>query len=636
MFYFKGVRRVYQRLLATRRLTSLTVTTVMVGLLLSPALASSAPDAASTPVTLTGVFSIIWGDPTPGVSDLPSTNYSLVDDKGQVYELTLDPRLSSRLPNIFAKRITVSGSLSQSRAASGAIRQTIVVDSIHTADGKAEIAPTVTGNHPFLSILCKFSDIATEPRTTSFFINQYGTTKPGFNNYIQEMSFNQANLDNSSATGWAVLPHPHDYYVTGSGSSSGYLNGLAQDCANASGRIDLSTYYGLNFMFNGQLGNYAWGGSVFLQNNGTSLFKRATWMPYWGESNTFGWREHGVLAHEMSHAFGSLHSGSSIGYQYGSVWDVVSDPQAHCSGAAIDATYGCVGQGIVSYNRDTMGFIPPGRKVIYAPSSGTQTYSLDFLSLTTASSSSSKYEIVVPTVANPNTRYYTVEARRQESYDSKLPLAQAVIIHDVDTTRGGGDPNAPIAYLFPPPGAPHDSPRGPGGDPGTGDAGANWPIGQTLMDNTNKIQIKVVAATSTGFTIQVSPLLVPFVVTQGTDDSTGQTTNSLSWAINQTVAGSPTIQLIGFQLPANANNTVKITGSLPPVPAGVIIQGKDCSDTINPRITLDGNGTATRFNLGLGNITLMGLNIRGFAGPQLGINALGHKGVKIFCTSVQK
>ncbi len=438
------------------------------------------------------------------------------------------------------------------------------------------------------------------------------------------MSYGAANLNNSKAVGWVTLPSPRSTYVSGGNTN---LNLLAHDCATASGQTDLSSYYGLNFMFNASLGCCAWGGGVFISNaNGQSGVWRATWMPYLGAGSTFGWREHGVLAHEISHSFGSLHSGSSVGYQYGSNWDVVSNPQAHCTGAAIDPTYGCLGQGIISYNRDTMGFITPTRKIVYDRNMGSQTYNLDFLSLATPSSPSSKYEIVVPTLANPTSRYYTVEARRQESYDTKLPLPKAVLIHDVDLSRGGGDPNAAIAYLFVPPGAPADATRGSG----TGDAGANWPVGQTMIDSTNKITIKVVAATSTGFTIKVAPVVV---VTQKTDNSTGQL-NSLSWALNQ-AAGDLTINTVEFQLAPDANNTVQVSGTLPAVRQGLTIQGKDCSDNLSSRITLDGGGTATRLNLSAGNISLSGLIIQNFVGPQLKVlNATSNKGVRVSCSRV--
>ena len=52
-------------------------------------------------------------------------------------------------------------------------------------------------------------------------------------------------------------------------------------------------------------------------------------MPYWGyisAGQRFGWLDHGVLGHELSHSFGSPHSDDSSGYQYGNYWDVVSKP----------------------------------------------------------------------------------------------------------------------------------------------------------------------------------------------------------------------------------------------------------------------------------------------------------------------
>ncbi|MBN9392791.1 MAG: hypothetical protein J0I20_32470 [Chloroflexi bacterium] len=602
-------------------------------LLLSPLLATSVnvQAAKSTEITLTGTFLTVWGDPSPGDLTAPSTTYSLAADDGNVYPLSFDPRLADRLVNLYTKRVTVTGSFSAPSKTGLTTNPVLAVDKLDIAPGTG-----TSGNHlnslgqkRFLSIMCQFSDIADTPRNLVFFQNQLGNTRPGFDNYIKEMSYGGANIDNSQAVGWVKLPSARSVYV----NSSTDLNKLAKDCATASGRTDLGNFFGLNFMFNADLGCCAWGGSVFISGaNGQSGIWRATWMPYFSNSR-FGWLEHGVLAHEMAHSFGSLHSGSSIGYQYGSSWDVVSNPQANCTGAAIDATYGCLGQGIVSYNRDTMNFIPAGRKVTYSPDQGIQTYSLDFLSLTTPSSGSSKYMVVVPTIASPTTRYYTVEARRQEGYDSKLPLAQAVLIHDVDTTRGGGDPNAPIAYLYPPPGATHDATRGPGGDPGVGAAAANWPVGQTMTDTTNKITIRVVAATSTGFTIQVAPVAVPVTVTQTSDNSTGQA-NTLSWALNQ-ANGDSSLNTLVFNLDAGAT-TINVTGTLPAVRSGLILKGKDCTDGSASPITINGAGNSS-LNLSAGNIMLMGLVIKGFAGPQLKITNNVHQDpVRLQCTTLQK
>lgn len=641
MLYPEILRQAFKSLrqLIYKRAGLLTALAVL--FLLSPALANSATPAQTaqpSEVTLTGTFNIIWGDPAPGDPTPPSTTYSLAEDSGQVYQLSFDPRLADRLVNLYTKRITITGTFNPPAKNSLKSEPVVAVD-------KLDIAPdsgprtNLVGNNKFLSIMCKFSDSAlVEPRPLLFFQNQLGDTRPGFNNYIKEMSYGAANLDNSQAVGWVTLPSPRSAYVS---DTNTILNQLAKDCATASGRTDLKSFYGLNFMFNGSLGCCAWGGSVFINNaNGQTGVWRATWMPYLGEASTFGWREHGILAHEISHAFGSLHSGSSNGYQYGSSWDVVSNPQANCTLTAIDPVYGCLGQGIVSYNRDTMGFIPSGRKVVYDRSQGTQTYNLDFLSLTTPSNASSKYEIAVPSLAKPNSRYYTVEARRQEGYDSKLPLSQAVLIHDVDTTRGGSDPNAPIAYLFPPPGATPDATRWDTNvGRGVGAANANWAVGQTLTDSTNQITIKVVAATSSGFTIQVGPpqpvVLVPVVVTQNIDNSTSQV-NTLSWAINQATTNT-SYNAITFNLSGDANNTVTVSGVLPAIPAGLTIQGKDCTNTAASPIIIDGQGSAARLNLGAGNITLMGLTIKGFAGPQILVtNTTNKKPVKFQCTVVRK
>lgn len=91
-------------------------------------------------------------------------------------------------------------------------------------------------------------------------------------------------------------------------------------------------------------------------------------MPYTAPPSRFGWYDHRVLAHEMSHAFGSPHPGSTIAYQYGSSWDIVSYTLAHCGDTpgVNDPTFGCVGQHVIANNKDMMQFIPAGRKFSYS------------------------------------------------------------------------------------------------------------------------------------------------------------------------------------------------------------------------------------------------------------------------------
>ncbi len=575
-----------------------------------------------TPVSLAGIFSIKWGDPQPGSGLKSSVSYSLTEASGKRYQLALDPRLGERVLSIDNKPIKLDGTLTTTRVA-GIDINTVSVQNVQldTSAG-AKISPNVIGNQPFISLMCKYADVpALEPQPLAFFTTQLSNTKPGFNHYIREMSYDAANLDNSTASGWHTLPKTYaEYGALPGGFGGSGSDQIALDCGNASGLTNLDNYFGINFMLNGDLGGSAFGGSTgTITLGGKTKNWRATWMPYSGANSTFGWAEHGILAHEISHAFGSPHSGGSLGYEYSSSWDVVSNPQANCN-LATDPTYGCLGQGSVAYNKDSMGFIPAARKLTYDRTGGSQTFTLDSLSEQTPTDANSKYMIIVPSIATPATRFYTVEARKQQGYDVKLPTVDAIIIEDVDTTRTGA--NVAVAWLFPPPGAALDALRQPQGGPNqTGDAAGKWALGTTLTDPTNQITINVTAQTAKGFTVTIAPTNIPSAtVTQGTDDGTGGTNNSLSFHL----ANAANNTVITFDANAMGGTTVLMSSSYAaPVNTGLVIDGGSCA--AGPRITIQATGLAatdpTKNGITLSKgLKLKNIKVAGFGGKQ--INAL--------------
>jgi hypothetical protein len=102
-------------------------------------------------------------------------------------------------------------------------------------------------------------------------------------------------------------------------------------------------------------------------------------------------------------------------------------------------------------------------------------------------------------IGESSTHFYTVEARRLTGYDIKLPGA-AVIIHDVDTARFLSSPAQVIDADL---------------NGVTSDAGAMWVVGESFVDATNNISVRVDAATATGFQVTIvnntalPPLEVP-------------------------------------------------------------------------------------------------------------------------------
>lgn len=409
-----------------------------------------------------------------------AAHYFLGSEKQGVTELLIDPTLLDQIGSIYKlnhTKIAVSGKFKKTRY-SEAVLTVSSVKQVSSSEGIGRTAVgtlAMTGTRPFATIMCKFSDITTEPRTKAYFDGLMGSTYPGLNHYFQETSFGTTNLNGTIVSGWKTLPQPRSYYV--------YNNKLdftraANDCTKTiDSTTNFASFTGINLMFNAELDGYAWGGSQYMTLDGVSKAWPMTWMPTWGYNNQ------AVLAHEMGHAFGMPHSADSSGRTYYNVWDVMSDTWTNCN-LLKDATYGCIGQHQIAYHKDIPGWIAAARKATIA-NSATGTYNY---TLTRSAQPNSTDLIMVKITLGSTSKFYTIEARKRLSYDLKVP-ADGVIVHKVDTSRLDDAWNA----------------RHVAGDPNNRNDQATYLVpGETYTNSTDRVTIKVNGSTTTGYTLSVT------------------------------------------------------------------------------------------------------------------------------------
>ncbi len=481
--------------------------------------------AAAPAQTLQGQLQLQWGDPRGGAGQPQRQGKfraTLVTDDGtrHVLDAAQAKRGAGDLYALANRRVAVEFSQQPSGARrTSAMRaieaivpadRTLAAGARMSASAQVMANAAVLGNTRWVTVACKFNDIADEQKPITFFQGQYGTDPGQLGHYWLEVSYGKVNLTGSSAYGWFTLPQPRSHYIkTVDGEDDADLDLLFEDCAAAAdAQIDFNGVQGINMMFNGDLDGSAWGGGACGPLEGKpNVCIRNTWNPPWAFNNL------APLAHEMGHGYGLPHSDNSDGDDdtYDNPWDVMSDGWRN---AVTNPTYGSLPKHINIYQRERLGWIDAARKqTVAANPTSRVSVNLDFAS---TAASGNKQMIVLNMPAQPDPfagTVYTVEARKRTgSYENKL-AGDAVIIHRLKDfgTAYSVDATTPPANV-------------------ANNEGSMFKVGETWVSPDRSHWVRVEAETATGFVVSVgsqprvmsSPLPARLVGTAVSAVSVGQ------------------------------------------------------------------------------------------------------------------
>lgn len=442
-----------------------------------------------------GHLELHWGDPqrVEGRAKRPDrfTATLVTDDGGRI---ALDPAQAKRAAgDLYAlanRHVAVEFTAASRKASTRGVNVIVPADRLSEpgarigADGRLQINEAVLGNTRWVTLMCKFSDIADEQKPQSFFQSQYGTAPGQLGHYWNEVSYGKITLAGSNASGWFTLPSPRSTYVTAvEGEEQADLDRLFADCAAAADpTVDFTGVQGINMMFNGDLDGYAWGGGGCTILEGVNTCRSVTWNPPWAFDNL------APLSHEMGHGYGLPHSDNADGDDdpYDNPWDVMSDAWSY---AASSATFGTLPKHINVFQRERLGWIDAARKLT-VPASNTQVrrIQLDRASLR-GSTNVQMVVLAMPQAGDPSqTVIYTVEARvRSGDYEAQL-AGNAVIIHKVQDYGMAHSQDADV------PPADH-----------AGNEGSMFKSGESWHTPDGRHWVQVESANANGFVVTVGP-----------------------------------------------------------------------------------------------------------------------------------
>lgn len=401
------------------------------------------PAEVASQVMLQGHLQLYWSDALPGSKAASSLTVTLVDDAGRRYLLDTKQALRAavdlyaikgrRVAMTLAKQPTSTAKTGVNANAAMMPEVIVPIDEPGLKSSKLATQQTaagalattaVTGTKRWVTLLCKFSDVAAVPQPTSFFQSMYTNTRGSLDHYFRQVSNNNINLAGSTANGWYTLPNTLGYY-----KNIDWRPALFKDCtAKANASVNFADVYGINLVLNGDYADHAGALTMNATLDGVTKDWPITYLPL---AASTGLEYYG---HEMGHAFGLPHTNNSDGDgdTYDSPWDVMSNVNIN---AYSYAPYGRLPKHLSMYSKDVLGWVSAGKKYTYLRTSPSNTGIIGDLDRASYPGVPPNFQMFVLEVPNQPNRYYIVEVRLMKGvYDGALP-GNAVIIHSVDTTR---------------------------------------------------------------------------------------------------------------------------------------------------------------------------------------------------------
>lgn len=308
---------------------------------------------------------------------------------------------------------TVGSGIGLRLAAAGAAALAGLV-TLPGATPTAQAVPIRTENG-WSVLLCKMSDVASTPQSTTFFKRFFGSAGAGMNglyDYFLNQSYGKVTI-NADVRGWYSMPYTQAQQAAKSRWDK------INDCVNTAANAGYSVPAGnrIAVIINANMDSGASGGRVLLDPGAWNVR---------------------FASHEMMHGYELGHSFSNdTSYQnapwsqpgeYDDMWDQMSAQHVYSFDTG---TFGQSGVGLNAYHRDKLGWLPMDRVRTFG--SGGESSAIVRLAPLQARSRGGSLLVRVPFNPGDLNNYYTVEYQLKSGWSKGIPKS-TVLIHQV---KGG-------------------------------------------------------------------------------------------------------------------------------------------------------------------------------------------------------